>query len=268
MKKILLLSILAFLLTNCQESNKQTAEKSDAIETPNKEIQKEPLALVIDSEGYKLMQQNCFVCHFELPDPSKKSQMIAPPMVNIQEHYKPSFTDKKAFVDAIIKWVNKPSKEDAMMPGSVRKFNLMPPLPIGDEKITKIAEALYDVDFGNVSNHKNAMRRGMLILNKGEKWQLQKQDFDKMMQMADRIRNFKSEDVKAYQDLGKSVLDQAKTMLFNKNYDSETMNEIQVFFHTVEDDMHLLMSVKTVEDGDIQIAKLNKYFKEFPNYFK
>ncbi len=268
MKKILALAVLTLLFVNCQESNNQKSKKDELVASTNQEVKNEKTVLASDSEGYKLMQQNCFTCHFEKPDPSKKSQMIAPPMLNIQEHYKPSFGDKKAFVEAIVKWVNKPSKAEAMMPGAVRKFNLMPPMPIGDEKITKIAEVLYDIDFGDLPVQRDAMKSGVLSLNNGKKWQLQKQDYDSVLQIAAQLKNFKSEDVNAYHNLGKSIFNQAKKLLFNKSYDSKTLKEIQIFFHKVEDDMHLLMAVKTTKEGDNQIAKLNKYFKEFPNYFE
>ena len=31
------------------------------------------------------MTQKCYLCHFETPDPSKKDQMIAPPMLRVPE---------------------------------------------------------------------------------------------------------------------------------------------------------------------------------------
>ena len=57
------------------------------------------------------MQQKCFICHLEKPSFSKKASMIAPPMVRIQEHYKPTYNNKDEFVKAIVNFVSNPDEK-------------------------------------------------------------------------------------------------------------------------------------------------------------
>jgi len=120
MKKYIL--IIAFIALNITACNNK--EKSKASESSNEELPKETSAIV--SKGYELMKQKCFICHFEKPDPTKMAQMIAPPMLRVQEHYKPAYAEKENFVKAVMAYVNNPSQDKTLMPGAVKKFNLMP----------------------------------------------------------------------------------------------------------------------------------------------
>ena len=78
--------------------------------TQSADIDKENIELAVN-KGYELMSQKCFICHFEKMDPSKKDKMIAPPMMRIQEHYKPNYPTKEAFVKAVTAWVSHPDIE-------------------------------------------------------------------------------------------------------------------------------------------------------------
>ncbi|MGB8375735.1 MAG: hypothetical protein WCE57_10480, partial [Salegentibacter sp.] len=129
-----------------QKENEQDLKTANSIQeeiSVNKEVEQNTAA---DSRGYELLKQKCYICHFEKPDPSKRDQMIAPPMLQVQEHYKPTYPNKEDFVNAIMAIVKNPSAEKTLMPGAVKKFNLMPKLIYDDAELRLIAETIYEYD--------------------------------------------------------------------------------------------------------------------------
>ncbi len=265
MKKLIYLASFVIILASCQsaKTEKVSADKKTAAEKTVAKAQ-------VNQEGYTLMKQFCFSCHFEKMNSGSKGKMIAPPMMMVQRHYKPNFPDKKDFINAIVKWVNKPNEADVKMPGATRKFGLMPPLPIGDEKLAAIADALYDMDFGASMHQKEKinMHQGKMTLNNGQKWTLEKADMARVNQIVLQLNNFKSGDIKQYHQLGKDIFDQAKKMMLNKSYDEKTATQIHNFFHQVEGDMHRLMTVKSREDGEKYKNILQKKFDKFGKFFE
>lgn len=91
-------------------------------------------------EGADLYSQNCMSCHGGGQEMGKR---IAPPIVAVKNHYLEVHAEKEAFINAIVQWVQNPSKEKSLMPGAVKKFNLMPALPYSKEDIAAIAEFIY-----------------------------------------------------------------------------------------------------------------------------
>ena len=145
-----------------------------------------------NSKGYELMQQKCYLCHFEKPTPSKRDQMIAPPMLRVQEHYKPTYPNKDEFVNAIMAIVKNPSDEKTLMPGAVKKFKLMPKLIYDDAELRLIAETIYDYDFGSAPKMRMQMTGGMLQLDNGKKWILKKESIEQINTVVNKINNYKS----------------------------------------------------------------------------
>ena len=262
MKKTIIFSTLALAtLMSCNTKK----EKKITETTPNTEtVAKTPK---ISEKGYALMKQNCFVCHIEKPDPSKRGQMIAPPMLRVQEHYKPSYPNKEEFVQAIKRWVNNPTEDKVMMPGAVRKFNLMPKLAVADADLQLIAETLYSIDFGNMPKmHQKGETK--LSLNDGKKWQLNATSKKVIAGINKELVGFKSDDIKAYNQLGKTIFNDAKKILLDKSYDDKTFAQIQNFFHNIEGNMHNLIAAKTVEQAKKEKQILEKKFQNFFNYFE
>jgi hypothetical protein len=249
------ISLLSF--TSCTKENKVDIKKDIAVVTNQS---------VYDSKGYELMKNNCFVCHFPKPDPSKRNQMIAPPMQKVQEHYKPAYPNKEEFVKAIKTWVANPSEDKVQMPGVVRKFNLMPKLVVADEDIKLIAETLYEIDFGISPKMHNQNQE--LQLNNGKKWKLNKTAINKATTIIKKLNEFKSNDVNTYQNFGKEIFDTAKTILLDKNLSAKPLEQLQVFFHNIEGNMHNLMKVKTIDEGKEQQEILKKKFNAFLEYFE
>ncbi len=262
MKKLtyLIISIFLISLTSCEKKTTDKAQTSDmAVQTTTKVTSSTIL-------GYDLMKQNCFVCHMEKPDPSKKGQMIAPPMLRVQEHYKPSFPKKEEFVNAVIAWVKNPTEDNVMMPGAVRKFNLMPKIEIKDADLKLIAETLYEIDLGNMPKM-NAQKTKKLTLNNGEKWVLNEKSKETIKSIQEKLsKNYT--DVKSLNQLGKDVFSEAKNILLDKSYNEKTFSQIQLFFHNIEGDMHNLIAAKTIEEGKKEQQILVDKFKKFNTYFK
>jgi len=263
MKKIIisLLVIGLFTFVSCNSNKKETAIKSNEIK---KEVLKKTDTQ--NNKGYELMKTNCFVCHMEKPDPSKRGQMIAPPMLRVQEHYKPSYPDKDEFVKAIKAWVNNPTEDKVMMPGAVRKFNLMPKIAIADKDLQLIAETLYSIDFGNMPKM-HQQKDSKLTLNNGKKWRLNTNSKKVITTINEQLNNFKSNDVAAYNKLGKDIFSNAKKILLDKSYDEKTFAQIQNFFHNIEGNMHNMIAAKTIDEAKTEQNILIKKFKQFNNFF-
>lgn len=106
----------------------------------------------------------CTACHKEtFSDP-----MLAPPMAMVKDHYSRLFKDDKAgFVDAVVEWVKAPQQETTLMPGAIRNFNIMPPLPLPDEDLTAIATYLFEADIPFPKNFEAHIRQERQQLRQG-----------------------------------------------------------------------------------------------------
>jgi len=256
-KSITLIVVTLFIIVSCNSKKENTAVAKNEVKMTQK----------VNPKGYELMKTNCFVCHMEKPDPSKHDQMIAPPMLRIQEHYKPSYPKKEAFITAIKTWVNNPNEDKVMMPGAVRKFNLMPKLAIADADLQLIAETLYNIDFGDMPKmHKK--EDNQLTLNDGKKWQLNASSKGVIKAINKQLKDFKSDNLNAYNQLGKDVFANTKKILLNKSYDEKTFNQIQKFFHNIEENMHNMIAAKTIDNAKSEQQLLIKKFKKFNEFFE
>lgn len=258
MRNIIYITTLSILLfTSCTKEKKAVVNKEMAVVTDQS---------IYQSKGYELMKNNCFVCHFPKPDPSKRDQMIAPPMLRVQEHYKPTYGKKEDFVEAIKNWVANPTEDKVQMPGAVRKFNIMPKLVVTDEDIKLIAETLYEIDFGvSPKMHNNNQK---LQLNNGKKWKLDKTAITKINMINKKLNNFKSDNVKEYQNFGQEVFSTAKTILLDKSISDKKLEQLQAFFHNTEENMHQLMKTETITEGQKQQIILKKKFNKFLDFFE
>jgi len=256
MKKLISIIFLTLLVTACQNTNKEKTENDDV-------AKQQDLADVKnnDTDAYKLMKTYCFTCHAEKPGMQQHDKMVAPPMMMVQKHYKPTYSNKKDFVAAVVKWVNKPNENDIKMPGAARKFGLMPPLPIGDDKLEKIAGLLFDMQFETMK--KGNMHKDSGKMKSNEKIKLSKNDKQRVQSIVNDLKAFKGGEVAVYQAMGRKIFDSAKKLMLNKEYKDEKLGTIHDFFHTVEDDMHKLMSVKTTAEGDKYINILKTKFTKF-----
>ena len=113
---------------------------------------------VISHPGQVLIEQHCYSCHA----PQMNGQdRLAPPIQMVKMHYTREYSSKKAFVNAIARWVENPSEEKSIMPGAINRFGLMTPYPIEEEDVRLIADYLYEADLPSIRGHrKGTMRQG------------------------------------------------------------------------------------------------------------
>jgi hypothetical protein len=90
----------------------------------------------------------CQSCHDASLNPPK-----APPMFGVQRRYKRQHENQQAFVDAVVKFVSKPTEDGALMKKPIKKLGLMPPLPLGDAMLTGIATYIYEESFEPPCDH-------------------------------------------------------------------------------------------------------------------
>ena len=242
----------------------------DKIEKSNTVERKEVLAketVEVNSKGYALMKQKCFICHFEKPDPAKMGQMIAPPMMRVHEHYKPSYPNKENFVKAVMSYVNHPLQGKTLMPGSVKKFNLMPKIVYDQTELRSIVETLYSLDLGSMPNMHMKMGKG-ITLNNGKKWKLKAESIDQVKSIIKKLDNFNAKNIADYNQLGKDVFDDAKLILLDKDYIGDLFDQIHFFFGGIEDNMHTLIATKSIKEANQQIDILKTKFNNFNKYFE
>ncbi|WP_417371898.1 c-type cytochrome [Gelidibacter japonicus] len=138
-KTIILLLSITTLISGCNssgEKDKYTVVSNDlydvdlTIEVPQ------------ENDSYILMKTNCYACH----NPKAKSHddILAPPFKAVKMHYVRAYDTKEEFVDAMVNWIQNPDEQNALMPGAVKRFKVMPKLPLPTEDLEKIASYIYD----------------------------------------------------------------------------------------------------------------------------
>ncbi len=220
-----------------------------------------------NTKGYKLMENKCYICHFENPDPAKMNQMIAPPMLRVKEHYLPNYQNKEDFIKAITDIVNNPSEEKTLMPGAIKKFKLMPKLNYNQDELKLIAQTIYEYDFGSAPKMRMQMMGG-LQLNNGNRWKLKSETIEKLDNIINSLYSFKSNNIKDYNQFGKDLFEQAKFIILDKAYSGDKFDQIHNFFNGAEGDMHSLIEEKSIENAKYTVENLKTKFNNFYNFFE
>ena len=258
--KSLLSVLLVLSIVSCTTDKKEKINKTNGITEIENDVAKNT------SKGYELMQEKCFLCHFEKPDPSRRDQMIAPPFLRVQEHYKPTYPKKDDFVAAVMDIINDPSVDKTLMPGAVKKFELMPKIVYDQDELRLIVETLYDMDYGD--SPKMRMNNHDLTLNNGEKWKLTEKSIEQINDIVANLNSFNATDISAYNKLGKDIFDEAKMIMLDESYSGELWEQIHTFFNGIEDNMHTLISTKSIDEAKGQVTLLKAEFNQFYDYFE
>ncbi len=258
-KYIIIIVFIAFSFIGCNNLGKSNT-------VSNKEVLVKE-TVEANSKGYALMKQKCFICHFEKPDPAKRNQMIAPPMLRVQEHYQPSYPNKENFIKAVMAYVNNPSQDKTLMPGAVKKFNLMPKVVYDQTELRSIAETLYHIDLGSMPNMHMEMGEG-LSLNNGQKWKLKSESIEQVKSIIEKLNSFNSKNIADNNQLGKDVFDDAKLILLDEDYIGDLFDQIHFFFGGIEDNMHTLIATKSIKEANIHVEILKTEFANFNKYFE
>ncbi len=118
-----------------------------------------PLAAAAQADDWAVGRDKfkaiCMSCHQFSGGP----QMIAPPVFAVKNHYLRVYPEKEEFVRSIKAWVPAPDIEKSLMPGAVRRFNLMPPLQLPEEDLEAIATFLYEANLQEPSWYEEHYRQ-------------------------------------------------------------------------------------------------------------
>lgn len=96
----------------------------------------------------KSLYPTCHVCHNPEANPP-----LGPPMWGVQRRYKNSTIDKDDFIESMVDFVKQPTLENAKLYKAVEMMGLMPPLPLPDDILKKIAAYIYEEDFAPPCTH-------------------------------------------------------------------------------------------------------------------
>ena len=99
-------------------------------------------ALSPEAEEGKTLYPACSVCHATNLEPPK-----GPPMWGVQRRYKMEFDDDKVFVEKMVAFVKAPSLDTAIHDQGVKSLGLMPPMPLPDSMLQKIATYILEEKF-------------------------------------------------------------------------------------------------------------------------
>ena len=97
------------------------------------------------TQGEQLYKTYCSACH-GITGGMNMSQRVAPPVIAIKMHYIGPYPDRASFVSAVANWVEKQDVSKTLMPGAIRRFNIMPPVSVSREDAEKIAAYIYQGD--------------------------------------------------------------------------------------------------------------------------
>lgn len=94
-------------------------------------------------EGKVLFKAYCDVCHGGMTGGMNMKQRLAPPIAAVKKHYIGHYPNQTSFVNAVTGWVAHQDPNKSLMRGAIRRFNIMPPIPVKREDSIKIAEYIY-----------------------------------------------------------------------------------------------------------------------------
>ncbi|MFO8026121.1 MAG: hypothetical protein R6U56_00475 [Opitutales bacterium] len=100
-------------------------------------------------KGQRQYELYCLNCHAapKRAGGSAPGERLAPPAFAVADHYRRAIPDTRERIEAIAKFTAKPNEEDALMPGAIRRFGLMSPMPLSEEQLERIAIFLATAEF-------------------------------------------------------------------------------------------------------------------------
>lgn len=99
----------------------------------------------VEHPGAKIYQSACMSCHALA---AKEEGGMGPPLFGVKDHVLKTYPERAAFIKRVVDWVKAPNPQDALMPGAVTKFGLMPAqTQLSETDVQAVAEFIYDTDF-------------------------------------------------------------------------------------------------------------------------
>lgn len=99
--------------------------------------------LAMIARGESLIATNCYSCH---STDAPMSARLAPPMAGVRSHYLTETSSLAEFTEELVRFVHQPDEAYSKMPGAVRRFGLMPALPLPDDELEAIAAFIFYSD--------------------------------------------------------------------------------------------------------------------------
>lgn len=117
-----------------------------------------PLVLQADSShpGKEKFITLCMSCH----KLDRSEQMIAPPVFAVRHHYIRAYPNRTNFISQIVDWLEAPDPAVSLMPGALRRFNVMPKLDLTDEDRENVAAFLFDANFKEPDWYREHFEKG------------------------------------------------------------------------------------------------------------
>lgn len=99
--------------------------------------------LALIAHGESLIAVSCYSCH---STDAPMNARLAPPMAGVRNHYLTEASSLAGFTEELVRFVHHPDEAYSKMPGAVRRFGLMPTLPLPDEELEAIAAFIFYSD--------------------------------------------------------------------------------------------------------------------------
>ncbi len=266
LKHLSFLAIILITLTHCQNDTKtqKTSPKPPALTPLHKTQQTTKTSNdIYKTEGYALMKQYCFACHFESMASGMGSQ-AAPPVYKLQKQYKMATTSRKKFVEEIMRWVQHPQDERMMLNRAVFVFGKMPEIKVPEDDLRKIAETMYDL---NYPPHQSRMKVRM-PLNNGRKWQIVGGQMKKFEKIVNALKTFKGKTAKDYQQLGWDIVAMENSLVLDPDELPRLRTKFYLFFFEIASDIRALQATKSVTEGEKNRKILLRGILRYKNFFK
>ncbi|WP_282124433.1 c-type cytochrome [Algibacter mikhailovii] len=112
----LMIVLIALVLYGCNNKPNNLSKEL------NNEEQMEIKAImsISNKDGLSMLQTNCYSCHN--PNSESHDNMLAPPLAGIKYKYKKLYKTEELFIAQMSDFIDKPTKENAVMKGPVRRF--------------------------------------------------------------------------------------------------------------------------------------------------
>ncbi len=131
MKNALFL-LLLFLVFSCNQNN-QNGYK----ETSDHKLMTDSVAVLAKIA----METHCYLCHS--PTAAEVEGRIAPPMIALKAKYLKHYISQESFTSAVVKFVENPTSEHAIMVDAVKKHGIMPKQDFPKNSLQQIANYMY-----------------------------------------------------------------------------------------------------------------------------
>ena len=277
MKSYVIVVIIAvFTVLSCSDKKSSKKEDLESAVVNNKEVPKQ-------SEAYILFKNNCYACHSVTS--TSHDEIIAPPMAAIKFRYTKEYSTREEFINAMVNWAKDPKKENALMNGAVKRFNIMPKQVFKEEDLKKIATYIYDTKIeqpewfaahfkemqGGEDHEKGMMGmknwKEQMKLDHGKKWTANIETTKGVEKLQELLKNDTSTSVEEYHNLAKQLSGELSIILDKCTMKGASHDNLHTFLLPLLKKVDKLKEVNSVEKGNIISSKIREHLQAYKKYF-